>query len=51
VYEPLFRRWAERCSQLRILQQGKTHVYLIYIVIVVVLALTWVSLRTSWIAS
>jgi hydrogenase-4 component B len=51
VYEPLFRRWAERCSQLRVLQQGKTHVYLIYIVIVVVLALTWVSLRTSWIAS
>jgi hydrogenase-4 component B len=51
VYEPLFRRWAERCSQLRILQQGKTHVYLIYIVIVVVLALTWVSLRTSWMTS
>jgi len=51
VYEPLFRRWAERCSQLRILQQGRTHVYLIYIVIVVVLALTWVSLRTSWMTS
>ena len=51
VYEPLFRRWAERFAQLRILQQGKTHVYLIYIVLVVVLALTWVSLRTAWMGS
>jgi hydrogenase-4 component B len=51
VYEPLFRRWADGCSQLRVLQQGKTHVYLIYIVIAVVLALAWVSVRTSWTTS
>ena len=45
VYEPMFRRWAERCSQLRILQQGKVHVYLVYMVLTVVLALAWVSVR------
>ena len=33
VYEPFFRRWAERFSRLRILQQGKVHVYLVYIVL------------------
>ncbi|HLN29120.1 MAG TPA: proton-conducting transporter membrane subunit [Gemmataceae bacterium] len=48
VYEPFFRRWAKRFSRLRILQQGKVHVYLLYIVLMVVLALAWVSLRTLW---
>jgi hypothetical protein len=48
VYRPLFARWAARCLRLRILQQGKTHVYLLYIMFMVVLALTWVSLRTWW---
>ncbi len=28
--------------------QGKVHVYLAYIVLTVVLALAWVSLRTWW---
>jgi hydrogenase-4 component B len=51
VYEPFFRRWAERFSRLRILQQGQVHVYLVYILLVVVLALAWVSLRTWWAAS
>ena len=51
VYEPFFRRWAERFSRLRILQQGKVNVYLIYIVLVVVLALAWVSVRGYWSAS
>jgi len=31
VYEPFFRRWADRFARLRILQQGQLHVYLIYI--------------------
>jgi hydrogenase-4 component B len=48
VYEPFFRRTAERFSRLRILQQGKLHVYLLYILLVVVTALAWVSLRTWW---
>ncbi len=45
LYEPLFRRSADRFSRLRILQQGKVHVYLVYMVLTVVLALAWVSIR------
>ncbi len=45
LYEPFFRRWADRFSRLRILQQGKVHVYLVYMVLMVVLALAWVSIR------
>ena len=45
LYEPFFRRWADRFSQLRILQQGKVHIYLVYMVLTVVLALAWVSIR------
>ena len=48
VYEPFFRRWAERFSRLRILQQGKVHVYLVYIALMVVLALAWVPIRRLW---
>jgi hydrogenase-4 component B len=51
VYEPFFRRWAERFARLRILQQGQINAYLLYIVLVVVLALAWVSVRTWWAAS
>jgi formate hydrogenlyase subunit 3/multisubunit Na+/H+ antiporter MnhD subunit len=51
VYEPFVRRWAERFARLRILQQGKVHVYLVYILLVVVLALAWVTLRTWWAGS
>jgi hydrogenase-4 component B len=51
VYDPFFRRWAERCSRLRILQQGKVNVYLLYIVFMVVAALAWVSVRGYWSAS
>jgi formate hydrogenlyase subunit 3/multisubunit Na+/H+ antiporter MnhD subunit len=50
-YEPFFRRCAERFSTLRLLQQGKLHVYLIYIMLAVVLALAWLSLRIWWGAS
>jgi formate hydrogenlyase subunit 3/multisubunit Na+/H+ antiporter MnhD subunit len=48
VYEPLFARWARRCAQLRILQQGQVNIYLTYVVLAVVLALAWTSLRTWW---
>jgi formate hydrogenlyase subunit 3/multisubunit Na+/H+ antiporter MnhD subunit len=48
VYEPFLHRWAERFSRLRILQQGMIHVYLVYIMFMVVLALAWVSLRGWW---
>jgi hydrogenase-4 component B len=50
VYEPFCRRSAEWFSRLRILQQGKVHVYLVYILLVVVVALAWVSLRACWAA-
>lgn len=48
VYEPFFRRWGRRFSRMRILQQGKVHVYLVYILLTVVVALAWVSLRSWW---
>lgn len=48
AYEPLFVRCGHWFSRLRILQQGKTHVYLLYIAAMVVLALTWVSVRAGW---
>jgi hydrogenase-4 component B len=51
VYEPFFRGAAERFSRLRILQQGNVHVYLVYILVTVVLALAWVSLRTWRVSS
>jgi formate hydrogenlyase subunit 3/multisubunit Na+/H+ antiporter MnhD subunit len=47
-YEPLLNRAARRFVRLRVLQQGKIHVYLIYITLTVVTALTWLSLRAWW---
>jgi formate hydrogenlyase subunit 3/multisubunit Na+/H+ antiporter MnhD subunit len=47
LYEPFFARWANRFAALRILQQGTVHVYLVYIMAVVLLGLSWVALR-SW---
>jgi hypothetical protein len=51
VYEPFFRRWADRFSRLRILQQGNVHVYVLYVLLTVMAALAWLSLRTWWGAS
>jgi formate hydrogenlyase subunit 3/multisubunit Na+/H+ antiporter MnhD subunit len=48
VFEPFFARWADRFSRLRWLQQGILHVYLLYILVVVMVALAWMSLR-AWI--
>lgn len=48
LYEPFFDRWAARFNRLRILQQGKVHIYLLYILITVVIALAWTSAR-SWV--
>jgi NADH:ubiquinone oxidoreductase subunit 5 (subunit L)/multisubunit Na+/H+ antiporter MnhA subunit len=47
VYEPLFARWGARFSRLRWLQQGLLHVYVVYILTVVVLGLTWTA-YLSW---
>jgi hydrogenase-4 component B len=43
VYEPLFARLANRCVQLRVLQQGQSHLYLAYIILTVVVGLSWAS--------
>jgi NADH:ubiquinone oxidoreductase subunit 5 (subunit L)/multisubunit Na+/H+ antiporter MnhA subunit len=48
LYEPFFERWARRFQRLRVLQQGKVHVYLLYILLTVVLALAWTSVR-AWV--
>ena len=47
VYEPFFTRWADRFASLRWLQQGLVHVYLLYILLVVLGALAWTSL-SDW---
>lgn len=44
-YLALFRRAAERFSALRRLQHGRTHLYVAYIGVAVVLALTWVAAK------
>lgn len=47
LYEPFFRRWADVFSRLRFLQQGRVHVYLVYMMLAVVFALAWVRLRAA----
>ncbi|HEU4430390.1 MAG TPA: proton-conducting transporter membrane subunit [Myxococcota bacterium] len=50
VYEPLLERWGDRFSRLRWLQQGKLHIYLVYIAGVAVFGLFWSALRSWWTA-
>ena len=45
LYEPFFTHWADRFATLRWVQQGVLHVYLLYILVVVVGALGWVTLH------
>jgi hypothetical protein len=48
VYEPFLARWADRFMRLRWLQQGSLHAYLLYILLVLLIALGWMSVR-SWV--
>ena len=48
AYEPLLAVLGDRFARLRWLQQGSLHIYLVYIVAVVVLSLVWVSAREWW---
>ncbi len=41
VYEPFFESWASRFVRLRFMQQGILHVYVLYILVALLLALTW----------
>jgi hypothetical protein len=45
VYQPFLARWADRFARLRWLQQGILHVYILYILVVLVIALGWTSVR------
>ncbi|MEK7862328.1 MAG: hypothetical protein AAB295_03585, partial [Chloroflexota bacterium] len=43
-FEPFLHRVAERCTRLRFLQRGKLHVYLLYILVVLLALLAWSTL-------
>jgi hydrogenase-4 component B len=47
VYEPLFARVGDRFARLRWLQQGLLHIYVLYILVALILALAWGSFR-AW---
>jgi formate hydrogenlyase subunit 3/multisubunit Na+/H+ antiporter MnhD subunit len=47
LYQPFLARWADRFARLRWLQQGILHIYILYILVVLVIALGWTSLR-AW---
>jgi hydrogenase-4 component B len=49
AYEPLLARSGDRFARLRFLQQGNVHIYLLYIVATLILALAWVAAR-DWLA-
>lgn len=44
-YEPFLTRWGDRFARLRFLQQGRVHVYLVYILLTAIVGLAWVALR------
>ncbi len=48
IYEPFFQRCTNWLTRLRFLQKGQVHVYLLYIAITVVAALSWASVRRLW---
>jgi hydrogenase-4 component B len=48
VYEPFLGSWSKRFARLRWLQQGSLHIYIVYILAAVTLALAWTSLRHLW---
>jgi hypothetical protein len=48
AYEPFFAAWARRFARLRWLQQGILHVYLLYVLAAVLVALAWTSARRWW---
>ena len=46
VYEPFFKNWANRFVRLRFMQQGILHVYVLYILVTLLVALTWGTVRS-----
>jgi hypothetical protein len=49
AYEPLLDRGARRFGQLRWVQQGLLHIYILYVVAAVVIVIAVVSLRDYWV--
>jgi hypothetical protein len=49
AYEPLLDRGARRFGQLRWVQQGLLHLYLLYMVIAAVVVIAIVSIRDYWV--
>jgi formate hydrogenlyase subunit 3/multisubunit Na+/H+ antiporter MnhD subunit len=49
AYEPLLDRVARRFGKLRWVQQGLLHLYILYVVLAVVVAITIVSIRDYWV--
>jgi NADH:ubiquinone oxidoreductase subunit 5 (subunit L)/multisubunit Na+/H+ antiporter MnhA subunit len=48
AYEPLFDGFATRFARLRALQQGNAHLYLAYVLVALLAALSWISVRARW---
>jgi hypothetical protein len=44
---PWFHRQADRCRRLRVLQAGRTQIYLLYILLITAVLLGW-SAVTEW---
>ena len=51
VYEPFFARWADRFARLRWMQQGMLHVYIVYILATLLVALAWSAAGLVWAGS
>jgi len=49
AYEPMLDRGARRFGQLRWVQQGLLHLYILYVVLAVVVVITIVSIRDYWV--
>ncbi len=45
LYRPMFDLWVDRFARLRWVQQGKMHIYVLYFVVMLVVAFAWVVLR------
>jgi formate hydrogenlyase subunit 3/multisubunit Na+/H+ antiporter MnhD subunit len=50
VYEPFFSRWADRFARLRWMQQGHLHIYLLYILTTLVVALAFSAIYSGTLA-
>jgi formate hydrogenlyase subunit 3/multisubunit Na+/H+ antiporter MnhD subunit len=50
IYEPFFTRWADRFARLRWMQQGHLHIYLLYILTALLVALAYAAVQSNFAA-